>query len=327
MRFVQHHTLQKRKKSHGTIDDLDNFDCVPSNVNSSRKEALLYVFEDNEAVIKMITKGRSPTMRHVSRTHRVALDWLFDRINLDPKIQIKYLDTKNQLADILTKGNFTRDEWNHLMCLFYISHSSSTNCLEVMSKRTQEDAGEERVTAKSKPMMNLVSRCSERNPNVFASTASESPVKTRYESQLPLSSWTEQEPRTVRLVKDACSSSYSEWNADEKWSSQEWKSDEVLEARTVRPANEQPPGLFTQHTNKFVVDDDDMDCGSFLHWVNDRVRKIQDQPSKDAMQDIDKRSLIWRMFLSSTLEASVFMGQNYLEILHSIKKIQGTISQ
>ena len=22
--------------------------------------------------------------------------------------------TKNQLADILTKGNFTRDEWNHL---------------------------------------------------------------------------------------------------------------------------------------------------------------------------------------------------------------------
>ena len=40
--------------------------------------------EDNEAVIKMM-KGRSPAMRHVSRTHRVALDWLFDRINLDPK--------------------------------------------------------------------------------------------------------------------------------------------------------------------------------------------------------------------------------------------------
>ena len=46
-------------------------------------------------------------MRHVSRTHRVALDWLFDRINLDPKIQIKYIDTKNQLADILNKVNFT----------------------------------------------------------------------------------------------------------------------------------------------------------------------------------------------------------------------------
>ena len=56
---------------------------IPSNVNSSRQEALLYVFEDNEAVIKMIIKG-SPTMRHVSRTQRVALDWLFDRIKLDP---------------------------------------------------------------------------------------------------------------------------------------------------------------------------------------------------------------------------------------------------
>ena len=59
---------------------------VPSNFQSSQQEASLYVFEDNEAVIKMIIKGRSPSMRHVSRTHRVAFDWLFDRINLDPKI-------------------------------------------------------------------------------------------------------------------------------------------------------------------------------------------------------------------------------------------------
>ena len=203
------HTVQKRKQSQGVINVLDNVDFIPSNVNSSHQEALLYVFEDHEAVIKIVIKGRSPTMRHVSRTHRVALDWLFDRINLDPKIQIKYVDTKNQLADILTMGNFTRHEWNHLLCLFGISHFSSTNCLEVMSKRTQEDAGEERVTAKSKPMMNLVSRCSERTPDVLASTASESPGKTRYESQLPLSSWTEQHLRTVRLVMGACSSNYS----------------------------------------------------------------------------------------------------------------------
>ena len=108
----------------------------------------MYVLEDNKAVIKMIIKGRSPTMRHVSRTHRVALDWLFDRINLDPKIQIKYVYTKNQLADTLTKGNFTRDEWNHLLCTFNISHLSSTNCLEVMSKRTQKDSGEEKSHSK-----------------------------------------------------------------------------------------------------------------------------------------------------------------------------------
>ena len=48
------HTIQKRKQSHGVINDLDNVDFIPSNVNSFHQEALLYVFEDNDAVIKMI---------------------------------------------------------------------------------------------------------------------------------------------------------------------------------------------------------------------------------------------------------------------------------
>ena len=43
-------------------------------------------------------------MRRVSRTHRVASDGL-----LDPKIQIKCVDTKNQLADMLTDESFRRD--------------------------------------------------------------------------------------------------------------------------------------------------------------------------------------------------------------------------
>ena len=116
--------VHKHHKSQKKIDVMEDVDSVPSNFQSALQEALLYVFEDNEAVIKMIIKGRSPTMRHVSRTHRVALDWLFDRKNVDSKIQIKYIDTKNQLADILTKGNFTRDEWIRLLCLFNISHFS-----------------------------------------------------------------------------------------------------------------------------------------------------------------------------------------------------------
>ena len=322
------HKLPTRQKSLGKMNDLNNVDFVSSNANSSREEAMLYIFEDNEAVIKMIIKGRSPTMRHVSRTQRVALDWLFDRIILDPKIQIKYIDTKNQLADILTKGNFTRDEWNHLLCLFNISHFSSTKCLGVMSKKTQEDAGEVRVTAKSKPMMNLVSRYSARDPNVLASIASESPDKTRSESQIHLSSWNEQQPRTGRLVMGASSSDYSERNIDERWSSQEWKSGEMLEASTERPVDGQS---FTQDTDTFVIEDDDMDYDtatesnlslksrSFLHRVNDRLRKILDHSSTDAMQDINKRSLIRGMFMSSTLEASVTRGKNYSENLHSIK--------
>ena len=100
----------------------------------------------------MIIKGRSPTMRHVSRTHRVARDWLFDRINLDAKNQIKYVDTKHQLTLILTKGDFTRDEWNNLLHLFNISHFSLlccaqnfslTSCTKTLAKRMQEQEGEQ----------------------------------------------------------------------------------------------------------------------------------------------------------------------------------------
>ena len=183
---------------------------------------------------------------------------------------------------------------DHLLCLFNINHFSSTDCSEVMSKRTQKDSGEGRVTAKSKPMMNLVSRCSERTQDVLASIASESPGKTRHESQQSLSSWNEQHRRTRRLVLDAYSSNYSEWNADKNWSSQEWRSDELMEVRTRRLVCEQPPGSFTEHTDKFIVDDNDMDSDTdaesdmsllsrpFLHRVNDRVRKILDMKHKTA---------------------------------------------
>ena len=176
------HTIQKRKQSQGVINDLDHVDFMHSNVNSSRKEALLCMFEDSDAVIKMIMKGRSPTMRHVLRTHRVALDWFFDRINLDPKIQIKYIDTKNQLADILTKGIFTRGEWKNLLCLFNISHFSFINL--TVSNRCRKEHKKIQVKKESQqnrePMMDLVSRCSERNPDVLAKAWGKPDMKVNY---------------------------------------------------------------------------------------------------------------------------------------------------
>ena len=50
-------------------------------------------------MIKMIIKGRSPHMRHVSRTH---LDWLFERDNWDPNISVSFAHANQQIADILT---------------------------------------------------------------------------------------------------------------------------------------------------------------------------------------------------------------------------------
>ena len=106
----------------------------------------------------------------------------------------------------------------------------------MMSKRTQKESGEERVTAKSRPMMNLIARSNARAPSALSSIASESPGKIRHENQNPLSMQAEKYNRTEkpvvcsegphRPVVCAHSSSYSEWNVDETWSSQEWKSDE-----------------------------------------------------------------------------------------------------
>ena len=99
---------------------------------------MLFIFEDRKAVKKVNTKGRSATMRHESRTHRVA-----------PKIQVKYVDTKHHFAD----------EWNNLLCLFNMSHFSSlccaqnfslTSCTKTLAKRMQEREGEDRTVAMSK---------------------------------------------------------------------------------------------------------------------------------------------------------------------------------
>ena len=50
-----------------------------------------------------------------------------------------------------------------------------------MAKRAQQGSGEERVTAKSTPMMNLTSRM----PSVVSSSTSSNPMRTSYEYQDP----------------------------------------------------------------------------------------------------------------------------------------------
>ena len=311
-----------------------------------RQEALLYVFEDNEAVIKMIIKGRSPTMRHVSRTHRVALDWLFDRINLDSKIQIKYIDTKNQLADILTKGNFTRDEWNHLLNLFNISHFSSTVCSLAMAKRIQQESGEERVTAKSRPMMNLTARM----PSVVSSSTSSSPVKRWYGNQDPWRSVVaDDRPGQLDRLSPA---GYSKLDYDRAWSSQEWKSEAAAHDRSGKPdkaswrvlkhvrphhgdtlldgtaqsircgemihdGSVKPEKLNHEeeaNSETFVMGSD---AAEFVNKVKDQVRSRQKRMSNVA-ESGEEHSIIWGIFMTATMNAATFMGKNFSTIQNFI---------
>ena len=114
----------------------------------------------------MIIKGRRPTMRFVSGIRRVAVGCLLDRIDMYPRIQIKYVDARNQLEDMITKGRCTRDEWNHLVHLLNIMElsiiSSCSHFLlsyrkqtvqSAVSKRSKEASSERSgsPTAKPKP--------------------------------------------------------------------------------------------------------------------------------------------------------------------------------
>ena len=67
----------------GVEDILSQVDVVPCTIPPHSGRAKLFLLEDNEAVIKMTVKGRSPNMRHITRTHRVDLDWLFERLRDD----------------------------------------------------------------------------------------------------------------------------------------------------------------------------------------------------------------------------------------------------
>ena len=285
-------------------------------------------------------------MRHVFRTHRVALDWLFDRINLDPKIQIKYINTKNQLADILTKGNFTRDEWNHLLCLFNISPFSSTVCSAAMAKRFQQDSGEERVTAKSRLMMNLIAR----TPSVVSSSTSLSPEKRYYGKQDP---WKSVVADDGSGQPDRLSSTgYSKLDYDFAWSSQEWKSEVAAHDRSgqpdktswsmvqqVRPhhgetlldgaaqsvrnggilrdRSGQPDQINFQEvadSTNFVMG---RDAAEFANKIKDQVRKIQKIMSNVAGSG-EEHSIIWRKFMAVTMNAPTFMGNNFQNNQNSI---------
>ena len=78
------------------------------------------ILEDNDGVILMILKNRYPMLRHLPRTHKIDVDFLFDILRRDPGLQLKYVPTRLQIADILTKGAFTGALWERMLTLMQI---------------------------------------------------------------------------------------------------------------------------------------------------------------------------------------------------------------
>ena len=156
--------------------------------------------------------------------------------------------------------------------------------------------------------------------------ASENPENTKSESQkVPLSSLNVQQTGTVRPVMVASSSNYSEWNIDDKWSSQVRNSGEMSKTSTVRPVSNKLDIDIDMDSDTTAESDLSFKSHSFLNRLNDRLRKMLNHSPEDSMQDIDKSSMIWRVFLSLTLEA-FFHGKEFLRQFAFHQKIQVKIS-
>ena len=98
---------------------------VPCTIPVSSGSGKCIIFEDNDAVIKACIKGRAPAMQDVGRTHRVDLDWLWERIRTDLGVFIKYVGPKEQIADLFTKGLFSVELWLRLCRLAQIGNEES----------------------------------------------------------------------------------------------------------------------------------------------------------------------------------------------------------
>ena len=81
---------------------------------SATKITNLIVAEDNEAVIKIIKKARSMALRHLPWTHRIDVHWLFE-VWSSPQVCMRYCNTKQQIADLMTKALNSRDICYHLL--------------------------------------------------------------------------------------------------------------------------------------------------------------------------------------------------------------------
>ena len=96
-----------------------------------------------------------------------------------------------------------------------------------MAKRAQQESGEERVTAKSRPVMNLTARM----PSVVSSSTSSNPGRNWYGYPAPGNSVAvnDRSGKPDRLSP----AGYSKKDYGRSWSSQEWKSEAT--ARSGKP--------------------------------------------------------------------------------------------
>ena len=200
-------------------------------------------------------------------------------------------------------------------------------------------------------MMNLTARTS----SFVSSSASSNPGRTSYGYQDPGKS-VANDDRTGKPVQPS-RPDYTQEDYGRSWSSQEWKSGaaehdrsgkpegnswdslqkvdphreesllgrnthsarygETIHDRTGKPVSE---NLQEQaHFENFVMGSD---ATEFVNQVRDQVR-IRQKRMLSIAESYTEHSIIWRMFMATTLNAATFMGKEFLnfKVLSRIMKV------
>ena len=169
-----------------------------------------------------------------------------------------------------------------------------------MAKRIQQESGEEGVTAKSRPMINLIARM----PSVVSSSTSSSPVKRWYGKQDPWKSFVvdDRSGQPDRLSPVG----YSKLDYDRSWSSQEWKSEVTAHDRSGKPDKTSWNAVqqVRPHHGDTLLDGD---AAEFANKVKDQVRKRHKKKSNVA-DPREEHSIICGMSMVATMNAATFMG-------------------
>ena len=167
------------------------------------------------------------------------------------------------------------------------------------------------------------------DPNVLASTASESPVKTRHESQSLLSSQAEKNDRTERPVVclqggahrpvvNAHSAGYSGWDDDKAWSSQEWKSDELMD-RTVRPVVCPQEGRINSLL-KTTKQNQNCRCDPDHSKIGRMIKCEKGKNNPHSMQQKTAKNILWYWECSCLQHCNHLYSWRRINQTHSIKK-------
>ena len=199
--------------------------------------------------------------------------------------------------------------WNHLL------NFSSTACTAAMAKRAQQGSGEERVTAKSRPMMNLTARM----PSVVSSSTSSNPGRTWHGYQDP--------GKSVASDDRSGKHEITSWDILQKVTPH--REEPLLDGNahsdrygeTIHDGSGKPETVNHQEevdSENFVMGSD---AAEFVDKVKDQVRNRQKRMSNVA-ESGEEHSIIWGMFMAATLNAATFMGKNFSTIQSVVKNFE-----